>query len=79
MSHPYVLQPALQPRRWCGSVTGHQIAAMSLQYGFVGMLVLLGVNVLLAAGVTLVLFGVLVGAIPVPRLLTGAGFWTAAA
>jgi hypothetical protein len=78
MNHPFVLQPALQPRRWCGSVAGHQIAAMAIQYTFVITLVVLGVNVLLAAGVALVMFGVLLGVIPVPAALAGASFWTGA-
>lgn len=79
MNHPYVLQPALQPRRQCGSVTGPQVLAMAILYAFVATLVMLGINVLLASGVAIVMLGVLLGLIPVPTFLTGAGFWTAAA
>lgn len=78
MNHPRVLQPALQPRRQCGSVTSHQIVALTILYTFVITLVLLGINVLLASGVALVMLGVLLGVIPVPNFLTGAGFWTVA-
>lgn len=76
MNYPFVLQPALQPRRRCGSVAGPQVAALMLQYMFVVVLVLLGVGAPLAAGIALVMFGVLRGVIPVP--VTGASFWTAA-